>query len=789
MKVSSSEEGYKTIPVSKHYWNPFLRFPIVSLLLTAVLSAPLLVEMTRFEVSSETELLLEGDQRNLSSYEKVKQILSEVEVLVISMEYPDVFTPEGIDAVRRVSVAFERQPGVVDVKSLTHSSKPVRRGFSFEMVPLIPQGTGASNELEELKEFSLQHPLIRDVMVASDSKHTIITVTYDRDLNTPAQQAELQNEIEQILAPFRDEGLRFQTIALPLIEHEIRSTLRADILAFLPAAVFLLTTILWVVFRSWRILLLVFANQAAVLILFPGLIRSSGYALTVFTILIFPLLTGIHLTLLIHVFTSFQRAAKNTTDTGGVLERMLREIFKPCLFSALTTGIGLLSLTLSDVRPVREFGILGAMGIGLIFFVTFGPGLAVLNLAHAKRSRFYRKQHDSAPVSPEDEGVLTPSNPISDEIRLATVLTPIAINRPAIVAGIAGIIVIAAVIGIGLIRTDIRAVEFLNPRSPTRTAVEEFDKVYGGINVVQLDLDSGVTNGVNSLPFLKYVESIQEYAESKTEVSGVYSYAQLLAMINQIWEGGRSDALKLPENVWLINLFAIALKAQNFPFLTALADPDLRTANVVIRTPDMPSEQYLAIVNDVVDFADKTKPESVSVSAASGVHSILEADRRILRSQRDSALTTLLVVGAVLALLWRSPSLALLSLLTNALPVAFVVALAGYVDVPLNSITIMVAAIALGISVDDSIHFITHWRECRSSGKSTVEAIQETIRIKGKPIVSTSVILISILTVFCLSSFPPVVHFGLLSAAAFAGALAGTLLLLPAMLCLLSNRQ
>lgn len=770
--------------MSKHIWNPFLRFPTVSLLLTALLAVPLLVQMTRFEVSSETGILLEGDQRNLSSYEKVKQILSEVEVLVISMECEDVFTSEGITAVRRVSEAFERQQGVADVKSFTHSSMPVRRGFSFDMVPLLPQGTVTSNKLEELREFSLQHPLIRDVMVAADAKHTIITVTYDRDLDTPTQQEELHHEIEGILVPFREEGLRFQTIALPLIEQEIRSTLRSDIMVFLPAALFLLTAILWFVFRSWRILLLVFANQAAVLMIFPGLIRSSGYALSIFTILLFPLLTGVHLTLLIHVFASFQRAAAHALSSRDALERMLVEVLKPCLFAALTTGIGLFSLTLSDVRSVREFGILGAMGIALMFFITFGPGLAILRLASPKLARF-----DGLPdkAKPEESGVHITSRRGFGETRLATFLAPIAMNRSWHVVGIACIAIVVAAFGFGLIRTDIRAVEFLNPKSPTRTAVEEFDKVYGGINVVQLDMDSGATNGVNSLPFLSYVESVQNYAASKTGVSGVYSYAQLLAMINQIWEGGEPEALKLPENVWLINLFAIALKAQNFPFLTALADSDLRTAHVIVRTPDMPSAQYLAIVNDIVDFAAKTKPESVSVSAASGLHSILEADRRILRSQRDSALTTLVVVGVVLMFLWRSPVLAFLSLLTNAVPVGFVVALAGYLDVPLNSITIMVAAIAFGISVDDSIHFITHWRECRSSGKSTVEAIRETIRIKGKPIISTSVILISILTVFWLSSFPPVVHFGLLSAAAFAGALAGVLLLLPAMLCLISS--
>ena len=344
-------------------------------------------------------------------------------------------------------------------------------------------------------------------------------------------------------------------------------------------------------------------------------------------------------------------------------------------------------------------------------------------------------------------------------------------------------------IGISRVRTDIRAVEFLNRQSPTRQAVEELDKVYGGINVVQIEIDSGGENKINQLHFLRYVEQLQRFAERYPGVSAAYSYAQLLAMINHIWEEGRVEALKLPENPLLINLFVLALKAQNFPFLTALCDQTFRTAYLVVRTRDMPSDRYLAIIHEVLRHAEQTKPGEVSVSAANGIHSILEADRRILRSQMNSAGASTVVIGLVLSLLWRSPLLALLSLATNAIPVAFVIAIAGWASVPLNSITIMVAAICLGIAVDDSIHFITHWRDGVRSGLSAPEAVAEAFRVKGRPMAFTSFILIAIFSIFWFSSFPPVVHFGLLSAIAFCGALATVLFFLPAMLCWLRPKH
>jgi len=837
--------------VSRHTWNPFLDFPRASLTATVVICLPLFLLLPRFQVNSETRVLLEGDQRNLASYEKVRQILADSEVVVISLECPEVFSLRGINAVRRVSDALQQLPGVEDVKSLTHSVKPVRRGWGFEMVPLVPTGLTAPEAIESFKRFCLDHPLIRDVMVAAEGRHTLITVTYRAKTETQASQRALRNEIDSALAPFRREGLRFQVLAVPLIEEEIRSTLRSDVRKFLPASALLLMLILWWTFRSLRILLLVLANQAFVLLVLPGAMEMTGMSLSVFTVMLFPLLSGIHLAQLAHVYSAFQTAQRSGQNAANALRSMLDQVFKSCAFSLLTTAIGLLSLAMSDVKQIREFGFLGAFGVALIFGITFGPGLALMKIVFDRWPLFGRtvcEVNEAGLPSQEPDGRagLSPASRVgrvpstssgspgrtrpagfmgrehgdrtmaaSQEPDRAALpgsrtsvdasvqqhrptvpqgcapnhtdwlgwLASVTRNRRGLILAAIGIAALVDWFGIIRVRTDIRAVEFLNRQSPTRQAVEELDRIYGGINVVQIEIDSGREHGVNQLPFLKYVETLQRFAQNYPGVSAAYSYAQLLAMINQIWEEGRPEALKLPENPLLINLFVLALKSQNYPFLTALCDSAFRTAYLVVRTRDMPSDRYLAIINSILAQAEKGRPEGISVSAATGFHSILEADRRILRSQVRSAGSSAAVIGLVLALLWRSPTLALLSVLTNAVPVAFVIAIAGYAGVPLNSITIMVAAICLGIAVDDSIHFITHWQDAVRSGLSATEAVADAFRVKGRPIVFTSVILIAIFSIFWFSSFPPVAHFGLLSAIAFLGALATVLFFLPAVLC------
>jgi uncharacterized protein len=346
----------------------------------------------------------------------------------------------------------------------------------------------------------------------------------------------------------------------------------------------------------------------------------------------------------------------------------------------------------------------------------------------------------------------------------------------------AGVVALIAAGGLARLRTDVRIIEMLSPASPTRQALEEFDQVYGGINVVQIALDTGRPDGVNDPSFLRYLDEVHRFAAAQREPTGVFSYAQLLAMVNQIWEGGRPEALRLPVNPLLVSLFVTALRTYDFPFLTALADPAFREAQLVVRTRDMPARDYLDLIHRIVAFADGRRPPGVTVSATQGIHAILEADRRILRSQYTSVGWALGVITVALALFWRSVRLALFGVITNSVPVALALAIAGYAGVPLNSINIMVGALALGIAQDDTVHFITHWRDRIGAGDSSRAALRDTFAVKGRPIIWTTVILVGVFALFGLSSFPPVVQFGLLLAGAFVAAQVSVLLFLPAWL-------
>ncbi len=749
--------------MTRREWNPFLRFPRASLLVAAALCLPLLWPLARFAVSAEVTALLQGDQRNLAAYTQVREILGENEVVVVSLEHPDLFSPAGLGLVWQLSDALDRLPGVIEVKSLTHAVKPVRRGLGFEMEPLLPEPPPDAAKLAAFREFCLGHPLVRNIMVAADGRHTVLTATFAGRPESPAEQAAFRERLEAALAPFRAAGVSLRVLALPLIEAEIRATLVRDLRRFVPAAFGVVVAVLWGAFRSFRLVALTLANQAVVLALLPGVIHWSGRTLTVFSAMLLPLVTGLHLTLLMHLLTAWQRARAREPDPAAALRAALADVQKPALFSVLTTLIGLLSLTAGGVPQMRDFGWLGAACLVVVWAFTFGPALVLLQWTGGPAAKGSRSQ-GPGPGAAADQWV-----------------NWLARHRRGVFIA-AGLAAVVAVIGLARTRTDVRMTGMLSPVSPTRQALEELDAVYGGLNVVQIEFDTGTTNGVNAPAFLRYLERVHRFAVSRPEPTGVYSYAQLLAMVNQVWEGGRADALRLPENSLLLTLFTAALRSYELPFLTALADPAFRTASLVVRTRHLPASDYLELVRAIVAEAERTRPPGVTVSAARGLHDILEADRRLLRSQVGSAGMAAGMIALTLGALWRSTRLAVLALVTNLVPVALALAGAGFAGVPLNSITVMVGAIALGVAEDDTVHFLTHWRDARRRGFSPVDAVRDTLRVKGPPIFWTTVILVAVFALFLLSSFPPVVHFGLLLAGAFVAAQIAVLVLLPAWL-------
>jgi predicted RND superfamily exporter protein len=346
--------------------NPFVLFPGWLFAVFLLGSIPIIWQTTQVSIDTDPLTLLESDKRHLETYNRIQSFLSDDTVVVISVESDQIFSQAGFDQIRAISNALGQQPGLVDVKSLTHSVKPVRRGFALVWEPFVPAGYLSEDQIIAIRQFSVTHPLVRNIMVSPDGRITLITATYKRDLSTPALRHAFRDETSQLLAPFDSPDYRIRTISLPFIAEEISESFLRDLKLVLPVTALVILLVIGLTLRSFPCLVLLLLSEVTLMAMLPGVLGLAGFSLSPYNLLLLPLLGAINLTVLTHQLTALRK-----TDAGLPMDErfaaMLRVVFRPSLFAAITTAIGLGSLAVSGVSPVSRSFSRGTLGRGCRF--------------------------------------------------------------------------------------------------------------------------------------------------------------------------------------------------------------------------------------------------------------------------------------------------------------------------------------------------------------------------------------------------------------------------------------
>lgn len=718
-------------------------------LAVGVALALLLGRLAGMYVDSSAQTLLASDPRTLETFETLHGLLPETAMVMVALEMDDLFSDRGAGVVAEATRRMESVAGSVEVKSLTHSGRPVRDGFGLAIEAFIPP-RASPEEWLRLRDFTTRHPMSRNVLVSADGRHAVLLGLYERPLETHAQRADFHQEFTKALAPLHDRVIRARVLSFPFVEVEARALLLRDLRHYLVWALALTLLILIVTFRSVAAVAYILSAELAGGLTVAAMFLVSGVPVDFHTGMVFPLAAGVQLTFLTHHVAALQRFGRDSAAPRAAANA-LREVLAPAGLAALTTMAGLSALGVSELPMVARFGRMSVAAVAAVFVVSF---LWPLLLVIASRAQ-------PAPHA---------NPPARRTFRLPQ------LRLPVFVAFAGGTAVMLA--GATRLRTDVRAVEFVPRNHPVRETLELLDRELGGINIFQLEIDTGRPRGLQRLPVLRWMEELRAHARSLDGVTDAYAYSQLYTSLNQLWEGDAAAEGTLPTAPWRLAFFSGLINQTPLLFEESFVFGDARASLFVVRSVDMPGDAYLQMIRGFLDHAEASKPEGVLLTPVRGMHTLLEANRAITRNQSRSLLVSAGIIALLLTLLWRSPLDALRVLAANVPALAVMFGVMGFAGIPLNSITVMAAAVILGIAVDDGIHLVSAIRAERKRGVGPAEAVTRALSLKLKPIACTSAILTVFLGLLATASFPPAAHFGLLSAAGMVAAFLGTVVLL-----------
>ena len=742
----------------------------ISLAITAILIPVAYNSLTQMKLDTSIHQIMGTDSRTKDTYDKFNKAFNNATTVIAIIKMDKIFSNEGAKTLYELSSTFQTIDGFKDIKSLTHSARPVKGKLSFDIRNMVTFKTfvdlkpKTDEEWQKLKEFTTAYPMTRDILVSADGSHALIIAVIEDKIVTIEQKKALLKNAKEKIKPFQNKGIQVNLLSEPFLAAEFHDLVYEFLTYFLSISLSLLAITIYLTFRSYKILILMISYQITGFLIFPPIFQLNLTSINVFTFIIIPLVSALHLTFLTHFFSVFQEYSTSENHIRSILKKTLKTVLKPSVIALITSGIGLGSLGFSNIEALKTVGIVGLEALLGIFAITFIPAI-LLSLGKTEESE-------------ENEKEPAPETKLFNFI--SKYKTPVLISS------------LAMALTVGLLvpklDTDVRIKEFLINESETRLALNILDEHFGGINILQLKVQTDKENGIQEYSTVTYLHNLRNEAMKLDGVLNAYTYSQFYTTIHQLFLGDDLSTGNVLPDPGKAMIYSKLFNSIHFPFQEILQSENKQSTVFFLRTRDLPTKDFLKVVDEFAILAKQNKPPGVEVQVQAGVHTILKSNQEIVKTQVKSLGTSLLAIFICLLFMWRSIKLAVAALICNLVPLTFIGGLMLIFGIPINSITVMAGSIILGISVDDSIHFLSYFKNS-SKNRKLKEAIQLTLSHKLKPMICTSLILIICLSLLLLAPFTPVKDFGFLGSFSLLGGLASSCILLPGLLLIMKKSE
>jgi predicted RND superfamily exporter protein len=745
-----------------------IKHPWLALLLSFLISLPFLFFLPLVKTVENVDYFtLEGDP-DVAYYKNFKNVFGNDEFFLIAFKDKDIFTKENLTLIRDISSRLEQMDDVRKVISLSTVSETIGEEDYFlvqDFLHEIPEDKAA---LKGLKQKAIQNPLYRDSIISKDgSTAAIVVLTHERP-EDEAYRKRLIHKTSMILHEYEGVVNRtFHIAGWTVTNLRLSEYMKKDVARFIPVVYLMIMLVIFFLFRNVKIAFLAFLNISLCLSCTMGFLAMIGATLNNVTTIIPPLIMALSLADTIHVFTHYLSNKTKDGKTENALLKALLDVYKPCLLTSATTVAGFLSLRLSHIPPIQEFALISSMGIVLafIFSFLFLPALTVL----FSPSSGYREND---------------SMPLIDHI----LNTFIMLNRRhgnAILIVCSLLTIIAIFLGTR-ITVETNLVEFFKRSLPLRQSLSFVEENLSGTETINISIKGNAKDIFKVPKNVLFLETLQKYIASLPEIDMTNSLVDFIKDMNESFHNEDTSYYSVPETREMIAQYLLLYDSDD---IDDFINPSFDHARIIARTNRHSTSEIEMIIRNIETFLREKTPATLEARVTGETRQRINIASDMVSGQVKSLSLAVIVISVLMFVVFRSFSLGLLSMLPNVFPIILNFGIMGALGIHLSTATSLISAVAIGIAVDDTIHFLHKYKKERTEERGTHEAIQNTIRIKGKAMLTTSVILASAFGTLTLSSFMPTLQFGSLTALIMISALAGDLLLLPAILGIRRKRS
>ena len=789
----------------KHFYNFVLKKSGVNIVLLLLIVGFFIAQIPDFQLDASSDsLVLEGDE-NLRYYQSIKKDYGSDDYLIISYQVKgNLLDPAQLEHL----ASFKKDLTAIDqVKSVTTIlDVPLFRSPPLSLVDLAGTNVTIGNGNADLAlagdEFK-SSPLYGNNLVSSDGKTTAMLVALKSNMRfTERRQqrdkmrlkradnqlskdelAKLTSIEKQVLKDTTIQGnLQAKTIAtirstidqyrdkaslflggLPMITTDIISYISSDLIIFSLAVIGLMTLILALIFRGIRWVLMPIGISITGALMMTGVLAFLGWKVTVISSNFFSLLLVMTLSVTIHLVVRYRELAQNDPDLEyrQLIKNTLEQMFKPCLFTTLTTIAAFGSLLISGIRPVIDFGWMMSIGVTIALVLSFLAFPIIMSLLPKAKVQQFKTELGVT------HGLAKFTERFGNHLLVALVLF----------IGVAGV-------GINKLSVENRFIDYFKESTEINQGLTLIDEKLGGTIPLEIIFDDLAEDYWFDEDLRVDIHKVHEYLDSLDETGKVLSIDTLMQILTEANDGQ-------PLNGFFLNIVKSQIPdSAREHVLDPYLSEDNGQLRMVVRIRETNKElKRSELINKIEQHISKDlgfREDSFHMTG------MLILYNNMLQSLFNSQIKTIAVVFAMIFVMFlfvfKSVSLSILALIPNTLPSIFILGIMGLLNIPLDLMTITISAIAIGIGVDNAIHYIHRFKAEFQKDGDYLATMYRSHGSIGLAMFYTSITVTLGFLILALSNFIPSIYFGVFTAIAMLSALLANLTLLPKLILMVKPK-
>lgn len=714
------------------------------------------------------------DHEEIQKLDRFEQQFGSDTFISIGLHNPKgVFNYSTLNIIQKMTEDLWLVPDVTRVESLANYNMIRAEEDDIVISPFFENLTDKrpENYFKDLKKEALSDEVLPDFFISKDGTFSLLYAYLKPSLGgKEPSYSRTVDESRKIIQKYDTQDTEMFLLGPAAGNDAFREVSSNDNMRLIPFMFFFIIALLFIQFRSLSVIVLALGLVGTTVGVTFGMLGHLSIIFNSLLSAIPGVLLAICIADAVHIFTSYFHFRRQGMPSLKALHLSLVKNFQPTLLTSLSTAISFLSITHSDIAPIRDLGLLCGFGTLMAWIYTYlilGPVMALLSPMldkHQVKTFEFNQLLKSKKTRSSSKLMVD----WIYKLRFPIILSFVALSI--------GSVYIA-------LQNEVNSdpMKYFHESVPLRQAYDFAGTKLDGLRGIELVVDSGKAEGIKDPEFLKKLDRYLDWLEREPEISRVRSVREIIKKMHQTLKQGKKEEYRIPDSSRAVGqlLFLYTMGLPQGMDLNNQFTLDNRRLRIKISWNIATSKESVEKTEAILQ---KSKEFGLDVQSGGNGPIYLSINQKVVSTFFSSMAMALVLVSFLLLIVYRDFFISFLSMFPNIIPLIFGGALMQLLGKPIDIGTSIVSTVCLGIAVDDTIHFVSSYKQYRAQGLSPKDAITETFLVTGKALVVTTVLLVMGFGAFVFADFVPNRNFGILCSMILALALLTDLLFLPALL-------